>query len=79
MAPRETKNLSGFLKTIPADLAFAVINELLENNLENIYKELAEDTELTEKLKTAVRGNRKKPRISDIKETQDETEPVLSH
>ncbi len=79
LAPRETKNLAGFLKTIPADLAFAVINELLENNLENIYEEVAKDAELTEKLKSAVRGNRKKPRISDIKETQNESVPALSH
>lgn len=79
LAPRETKNLAGFLKTIPADLAFAVINELLENNLENIYEEVAKDSKLTEKLKTAVRGKRSKPKIADIKETQDENVPALSH
>jgi hypothetical protein len=53
-----------------------VINELLENNLEDIYKEVAKDGELTEKLKTAVHGKKKKPRINDVKETKDEIEPV---
>lgn len=76
LLPREIKNLASLLKTIPGDLSFAVINELLENNLENIYKEVAKDGELTEKLKTAIHGKKKKPRINEVGENKDENEPV---